>query len=111
MEYPKLENYIGYMAELNNGDRYLIILTADNAIRLISQTGCVSGYNYDEKLKSIYLNKFDIDAILLCSDPSNINGLFDDDNAEIVWERDEVLEVTMKDIELKFGCKVKIVDE
>lgn len=30
---------------------------------------------------------------------------------ELIWQREETKEVTMEDIEKKFGCKVKIVNE
>lgn len=111
MKYPKLKNYIGYIAELNNGDRYIIVPAANETICLVNQMGWISIYDYDEKLKSVYNNKFDIDAIILCNFPFNLDCLFNDNKVEIIWERDDVLEVTMKEIEAKFGCRVKIVKE
>jgi len=32
-------------------------------------------------------------------------------SCEVVWERLEVKEVTMAEVEKKFGCKVKIIEE
>jgi hypothetical protein len=51
----------------------------------------------------------DIIKIYLPQDCSDYTTICAYQEHNLVWERDEVKEVTIKDIEDKFGCKVKIV--
>jgi hypothetical protein len=60
-------------------------------------------YEYDE-LESPY-------DILKIESPMVWDCLLKSPEMETLYEAEDVLKVTMKDIEEKFGCKVKIVEE
>ena len=81
-------------------------------------------YNYDDDLtdSSGSLSDYDIMAVRTTSDinlkfsvPFIFNTLFysckEPNRIFWDWEREEVKEVTMAEVEEKFGCKVKIVKE
>lgn len=91
------------VVECRNGNKYMVI---DD--KLISTTGFMrlSDYKTDLSLKDISCNELDIMKVYKEID------IFDFDIAyNIIWERIEVKEVTMADVEKKFGCKIKIVKE
>lgn len=97
------------VVELRNGERYLVIRNEDNSIHLMHGDGhhwtdcdnmnedCT--FTEDEReydIMTVYRKVF----------------VFDDINktTDILWERKELKEMTMGDIEKLVGCKVKIIN-
>ena len=99
--------------------RYMVI---DNY--LINENDCISldCYNYDlSRILEVKFNnpitgiphfidteKYLVTTVYKPQYSLNINNLFAFD---ILWRRSEVKEVTMTEIEEKFGCKVKIIND
>jgi hypothetical protein len=107
-----LENSM--VVECRNGEKYIVI---DDKIISTIGYNCLSNYNEDlTTILSTYKNenitvfkeghsKYDIMKVynkVLCIDFNTL---------QLLWERSEVKEVTMAEVEEKFGCKVKIVKE
>jgi len=104
-----LENRM--VVELRNGSRCLVV---DN--RLLGKSGYlflteeyegVGEYNEDLKFPSD--SKWDIIKVY-----QKVNQRSFDNDPEcliLLWERQEIKEITMTEIEEKFGCKVKIVND
>ena len=56
--------------------------------------------------------KYDIVKVEIPSHPYSYMDLnYEEIKRKVIWEREEIKEVTMAEIEKKFGCKVKIVKE
>ena len=87
------------------------------------EVGKVIAFNevYNDDLTSLYDRDYNIMAVRkdTYSSSSKINSLIfkllfsliDPKDITWDWEREEVKEVTMADVEEKFGCKVKIIKE
>lgn len=91
------------VVECRNGEKHIVI---DD--KILSSNGCsyLSDYNEDLTTK-LRLREYDIMKVynkVFCIDLNKIT-------LELLWERPEVKEVTMSEIEEKFGCKIKIVKE
>lgn len=122
---------VGDFVQLKNG-KICIVLShgySTNGLALYSSNSYNSCYEllskYDENLKHIcYPNcKYDIMKVFKASQPKeNVSisalmhifycteeGYGKEFNVEWDWEREEVKEMTMADIEKLVGCKVKIV--
>lgn len=91
------------VVECRNGERYMVV---DD--RLLSNDGYNYLYSYDEDLiiKNREVKEYDIMKVY-----AKINILDLESANDILWKRLEVKEITMSEIEEKFGCKVKIVKE
>lgn len=89
------------VVECRNGGRYMVV---DD--RLLSNDGFNFLYSYDEDLiiKNREVKEYDIMKVY-----AKITILDLESANDILWERLEVKEITMSEIEEKFGCKVKIV--
>lgn len=68
------------------------------------------GLNYytDDLLDRFGDSENDIMKVLLIENYTVFSEIAD---CNTLWEREEVKEVTMAEIEEKFGCKVKIIEE
>ena len=103
----------GMIVTVRTGDSYIVmrdflgdisILTGISDNKTISRKWIkMSGYTQD--LTCTKAPILDIMSVY-SSDPCEI-----DIPRGLLWERKECKEVTMKEIEEKFGCKVKIVEE
>lgn len=91
------------VVECRNGGRYMLV---DD--RLLSNDGYNFLYSYDEDLiiRNREVKEYDIMKVY-----AKINNLDLESANDILWERLEVKEITMSEIEEKFGCKIKIVKE
>ena len=90
------------VVECRNGQKYMVV---DYII--LCNSGFIDLLNFDDKLKYVGFSKLDIMKVY-----DKIYRLDLLDNPEclaLLWERSETKEVTMKEVEEKFGCKVKIV--
>lgn len=98
--------FIDVVDTCKGGDLHSVIVNDEDWLSL---------KNYDENLiyKNDALPEFDIIEIYA---PSNLFGFmnieYEKDERKLLWKReDNIKEVTIRDIEDKFGCKVKIVSE
>lgn len=65
--------------------------------------------NYEDNLLHFCDPKFDIMKIYKYA--NTIEQALKSNDLKLLWERSEVKEVTIAEVEEKFGCKVKIVKE
>lgn len=111
----------GMVVEVKNGEKYLVMLNAENkSMSLINfNGGFMSLDDYDESLNCV--NGDDVDewsVIKVYSLEKNISVIFSCTNrviknAKVLWERrEEPVEMTVAEIEKKLGIKnLKIVKE
>lgn len=59
----------------------------------------------------LHQNNPGLDIVKIYKPTNTIEQALRSNNLELLWERHEVKEVTMAEVEEKFGCKVKIVKE
>ena len=101
------------VVELYDGKKYLVI---DNF--LIGEHGFCSLDKFSNNLRSSIPHFPDVVRVFDCVYVTNalkqeltkrnyVNSFY---NPELLWEREEAKEVTMAEVEEKFGCKVKIVN-
>lgn len=89
------------VVECRNGEKYIVI-----GDKILSTKGHNWLLDYNEDLTSeLGLPEYDIMKVY-----DKVFSLdFNKDMLELLWERKEVKEVTMSEVEEKFGCKVKII--
>ena len=101
----------GMIATTRNGDSYIVMRdfgkVGDILAGLSDSDNILNSYielsNYEQDLKHKKSRGCDIMSVY-SSYPQSI-----DIARSLLWKREEYKEVTMKEIEEKFGCKVKIV--
>lgn len=107
----------GMVVELRNGDKFLVMLNPDCEDReLISfYGGFMKLNNYDDNLND---NEGDAeyDIIKVYTAETSICRLFESSNGKglrltLLWERSEVKEMAIEEIEEQLGYKIKIVGE
>lgn len=91
----------------------MVVVTAQGEIYMVVDEFFINskGFNrlseYDDNLRTIQRLKFFNDDIVKVYDrTTSINTL----GKNLIWEREEIKEVTMSEIEEKFGCNIKIVN-
>lgn len=105
-EFAKSDLKNGMVVELRNGIRYIVI---DNCLANWDSFSYLRFYNNklvnfhsrDETIVKVY------DKIKYFEELQETKIL----EEKLLWQRSEFKEVTMAEIEEKFGCKVKIVKE
>ena len=103
----------GMIVETRNGNSYIVmrdfidygdVLAGLSCNNIISNTWIsLSAYNKD--MTHTTIPNIDIMSVYA----SSVYSV--DTPTKLIWEHKEYKEVTMKEIEEKFGCKVKIVGE
>ena len=103
-EFTKADLKNRMVVEYRNGDRRMVV---DDVLIGYNGFVCLSAYNAYLEMKNRSLSEFDIVKIYntICS----LTEVADED-LSLLWQRQEVKEVTMAEVEEKFGCKVKIVN-
>lgn len=110
-EFTKSDLKNRMVVEYRNGKRRMVV---DNMLIGYSQYGDLEEYNDDLSYNGGYNGTLDsgLDIVKVYSE---INVFGNKDNIRKlgtpIWQRSEVKEVTMAEVEEKFGCKVKIVKE
>jgi len=98
------------IVECRNGLRYMVV---DDIFVGYSSWLYLHAYDDELKCKSCRIgeNCKDYDIIKVYSQAYSFaeGNFFSED--KVIWERSEVKEVTMSEVEEKFGCKVKIIKE
>ena len=64
---------------------------------------------YDDNL--LHCINSELDIVKIYTPTDTIGAALQNNNLQLLWQRSEVKEVTMAEVERKFGCKVKIVEE
>ena len=110
----------GMIVTLRNGDEYVVFRNCKNLYNFDSSDILVNAKLYSWHNLSKYTDdlcccpnkEWDVVKVEIPYHPySTMNIDYEREKREVFWEREKVLEVTMAEIEEKFGCKVKIVKE
>lgn len=107
-EFTKSDLKNRMVVEYRNGYRRMVV---DNRLMGISGGGYLGNYNEDLTMKGQDLANRDYDIIIVYNPISAFDDIKRAGSHNKIWERQEVKEVTMTEVEEKFGCKVKIVKE
>lgn len=103
-EFTKADLRNRMVLERRDGIRYLVI---DD---ILMRNRCYSMLSdYDDNLIEIKTKNPQLDIVRVYDEILNYEYL--DYTTHLLWERDACKEVTMAEIEQKFGCKVKIVNK
>lgn len=110
----------GMIVTLRDGLEYVVFRNCKNLFHydssdiLVNSKTC-SWHNlskYTDDLCCCTDKEWDIVKVEIpCHPYCNMNIDYEREKRKVFWERENVLEVTMAEIEEKFGCKVKIVKE
>lgn len=103
-EFTKADLKDQMVVECRNGQKYMVV---DNII--LRNSGFINLLNFDDKLKCVGFSEFDIMKVY--DEIYRLDLLDNSKRLNLLWEREEIKEVTMAEVEEKFGCKVKIVKE
>lgn len=103
-EFTKADLRNRMVLERRDGRRYLVI---DDILMRNIYYSTLS--DYDDNLIEIKTKNPQLDIVRVYEEILNYDFL--DYTNNLLWERKAYKEVTMTEIERKFGCKVKIVNE
>ena len=115
--YPELKD--GMVAETREGKLYLVRTNYDGEKILCNDKNWepVSSYNEELKIKNMFitdLTKLDIMKVyipLSVYHYGNLNAMFNKDNLTCIWEREEVIEMTLAQVCKELGKNIKIIKE
>ena len=108
-EFTKSDLEVGMFVKLRDGRIYLVLKLYDELYLTKTNGYCIDLKCYNEDLTTKNCRSIDIMGIYLPKETDCLSYYFLCDNLELIWEREEVKELTMEDIEKIVGCKVKIV--
>lgn len=104
----------GMVVKLRNGT-WCLALTHEGILKFVSKEWIECNIDdYNDSLECQSNNKlfdasvFDIVEVGIAQCPKQL--LLDDKSFNIIWERDEVKEMTIEEIEKELGYKIKIVE-
>lgn len=112
----------GMIVTLRNGEEYVVfknfadLFTESQAIicnTQIKRWMNISDFSDDMKCTSQFLrNNYDIVKVEIPHHPYSFGDIgYAREKRKLLWKEEAVKEVTMAEIEEKFGCKVKIIKE
>ena len=96
------------VVEYRNGYRRMVV---DDRLMGVSGDSCLNNFNEDLTMKGQGPSRRDFDIIRVYNLIDTLDEISRVNSCNKIWERSEVKEVTMAEVEEKFGCKVKIVKE
>lgn len=99
-----------HVIETRYGIKYLVCST-DKGLFGVGNSGCIGLNDFEQNMKFEKNHNFDIAKVYKIKQCCYFDGILDNARLILVWEREEVKELTMADIEKLVGCKVKIVKE
>ena len=111
----KSELQTGMIVELRNGNTYIIMLNHCGTVKTDILAGMAEDKTITHRWASLdnyyedltHQNIKDLDIVRVYSTRVyQINR-----KKDLIWERPEVKEVTMDEVEKMFGCKVKIIND
>lgn len=108
----KSELQTGMIVKTRNGRRYLVVLnhmSETDVLFKITEEGRLTGTwllltDYHQNL--LYNGEYSTDLDIMEIYSTSLLLSY----TNLLWERQEVKEVTMQEVEEKFGCKVKIIN-
>ena len=103
----------GMIVETRDGDSYIVMRD------FLGDVSILAGISDNKTISRQWINMYWYTQDLSCRDvPSlDIMSVYSsypcgiDTKIGLLWKREEYKEVTMSEIEEKFGCKVKIIDD
>lgn len=102
-----LEN--GGMVRLRNDRLYYVFKNNSEYFFFANEKKRINGERYNEDMKEIFTSAYDVMEIMR---PKNVNSSLEYTDQYLVWEREEFVEMTVKEIEEKLGVEnLKIVKE
>lgn len=104
----------GMIVKTRKGDSYIVMMDF-----LGEDINILAGISDNETISNKWIKMSGYTQDLTCPKVSNLDimSVYSSNPCDIdipkgiLWKREEYKEVTMKEIEEKFGCKVKIVQE
>lgn len=104
-EFTKADLKDGMIVECANGKRYLAL-----GDKLINGSGFLEIKDYNSDLKSdINPHKWNINKVYKV-DACHINGIFNNNNLTLIWERkEEPVEMTLEEVCKALGKEIKII--
>lgn len=103
-EFTKAELKNGMVVEQRCGTRKIVI---DDRIIGYDEYGELRNYRDD----LLHHNQPSLDIVKIYKPTNTIEQALKRNDLELLWERSEIREVTMAEVEKEFGCKVKIIKE
>lgn len=94
------------VVEYQNGYRRMVV---GDRLMGINGSGYLDDFNEDLTMQNSPSRDFDI--MIVYNQIGTLDEIKRVNSCNKIWERHEVKEVTMAEVEEKFGCKVKIVKE
>lgn len=104
-EFTKADLRNRMVVQYRNGERKLVV---DNLLMDRHESDMLIDYNDDLTFKDCYRNEYDITRVYPEVDTFE-QMLTVEQKHKPIWQRPEVKEVTVAEVEEKFGCKVKII--
>lgn len=99
----------GMILKTRNGRLYLVVGSYGNFTFANEREWC-SDFQFNDDLTAKY-GFSDLDVMCVYKQHTGtLRGMFDVEEHRLVWKREEVKEVSMKEVCEKFGCQVKIVE-
>ena len=103
----------GMIVTTRNGNSYIVMRD------FLGDISVLAGISDNKTISRQWINMIWYEQDLTCTDISRLDiiSVYSSDPCDIdvpkglIWQRKEYKEVTMKEIEEKFGCKVKIIDD
>lgn len=112
-DYMKRKNFTkadfesGMVVECRNGERYLVL--RDKLLNNKHWNSISDDYTPELKMYENGVHQNDIMKIYDTIGVTNLHNIFDDENLIIIWERQEIKEMTVAEIEKELGYNIKIV--
>ena len=105
----------GMTVKIRKGERYLVIKNYETKLYgvcdvLVNKNSFLTLNDYNEDLILKDKNDFQFD-IMEVYKPVYDSHIFDFEEHELIWEREEAKEMTLEEIEKELGYKIEIVKE
>lgn len=121
-EFTKSDLKNRMIVELRNGDKYLVVdnrLLGESGYLFLTDTQNVSSGEYNENLIFVGTKYYpdyptDYSHFDIMKVYREVNKRYFEDDPDclfLLWERKPIKEVTMAEVEAKFGCRVKIIND
>ena len=107
-EFTKSDLKNRMVVEYRNGYRRMVV---DDRLAGINGSGHLDNFNEDLTAKGQTSVSRELDIVRVYNRIDTLDEIRRVNSCNKIWERSEVKEVTMAEVEEKFGCKVKIVKE
>lgn len=109
-EMTKKDLKVGYVVEFEDKNLAMVLPSCSNDLCFsgASEYGPLTDINDDLTLSPFYTNEKIIKVYGLSNNAEA--HLLSKDGRKLLWQREEIKEVTLSEIEKMYGCKVKIIN-